>query len=92
MGRRVAGLVATGLLPILAFTITITIPIPLPDVPAVFLVPMLLAAVLVWPVAIISWGARVSRAGYDQGRRARRPRRPPAQSRGGSPGVWAGRA
>jgi hypothetical protein len=51
-----------------------------------------LAAVLVWPVAIISWGARVSRAGYDQGRRARRPRKPPAQSHGGSPGVWAGRA
>jgi hypothetical protein len=93
VGRRVAGLVATGLLPSLAFTIPI--PIPLPDVPAVFLVPMLLAAVLVWPVAILSWRGRArgaSGAGYDQGRRVWRPRRPPAQSRGGSPGVWAGRA
>jgi hypothetical protein len=89
VGRRVAGLVATGLLPSLALTI------PLPHDRAVFLVPLLvslLAAVLVWPVAIISWGARVLREGYDQGRRARRPRKPPAQSRGGSPGVWAGRA
>ena len=89
VGRRVAGLVATGLLPILA----VTIPIPLPGVPAVFLVLVSpLAAVLVWPVAIVSWGGRVSRAGYDRGRRSRRPRKPPAQSRGGSPGVWAGRA
>jgi hypothetical protein len=89
VGRRVTGLMATGLLPSLA----VTSPIPLPDVPVVFLVLVSpLAAVLVWPVAIISWGARVSRAGYDQGRRARRPRKPPAQSHGGSPGVWAGRA
>jgi hypothetical protein len=52
VGRRVAGLVATGLLPSLAGSI------PLRGVPAVFLVPMLvslLAAVLVWPVAIVSW-------------------------------------
>jgi hypothetical protein len=89
VGRRVAGLMATGLLPSLATTI------PLSDVPAVILMPLtviLLGNVLVWPVAILSWRGRVSRAGYDQGRRARRPRRPPAQSRGGSPGVWAGRA
>ena len=89
VGRRVAGLMATGLLPSLATTI------PLRDVPAVILVPLtvsLLGNVLVWPVAILSWRGRVSRAGYDGGRRARRPRKPPAQSRGGSPGVWAGRA
>ena len=89
VGRRVAGLMATGLLPSLATTI------PLRDVPAVILMPLtviLLGNVLVWPVAILSWRGRVSHAGYDQGRRARRPRKPPAQSRGGSPGVWAGRA
>jgi hypothetical protein len=58
VGRRVAGLVATGLLPSLAATI------PLRDVPAVFLVPTLvslLAAVLVWPVAIVSWRGRAER-------------------------------
>ena len=58
VGRRVAGLVATGLLPSLAVSI------PLRDVPAVFLVPMLvslLAAVLVWPVAIVSWRGRAER-------------------------------
>ena len=59
VGRRVAGLVATGLLPTLAVTI------PLRDVPAVFLVPTLLvsllAAVLVWPVAIVSWRGRAER-------------------------------
>jgi hypothetical protein len=57
VGRRVAGLVATGLLPSLAGAI------PLRD-PAAFLVPMLvilLAAVLVWPVAIVSWRGRVRR-------------------------------
>ena len=91
VGRRVAGLMATALLPSLAT-------IPLRDVPAVILVPILvslLAAVLVWPVAILSWRGRVrgaSGAGYDRGRRVWRPRRPPGQSRGGSPGVWAGRA
>jgi hypothetical protein len=55
VGRRVAGLVATGLLPSLAVTI------PLRDVPAVFPVPLLvslLIAVLVWPVAIVSWRGR----------------------------------
>ena len=60
VGRRVAGLVATGLLPSLAVTI------PLRDVPAVFPVPILvslLAAVLVWPVAIISWRGRRNAAG-----------------------------
>jgi hypothetical protein len=92
VGRRVAGLAATGLLPSLAVTI------PLPDDPAAFLVPLLvglLGAVLVWPVAIVSWRGRVRRAlraGYDQGGRVWRPRKHPAQSRGGSPGVWAGRA
>ena len=58
VGRRVAGLVATGLLPSLAVSI------PLPDFPAVFLVPMLvslLTAVLVWPVAIVSWRGRAER-------------------------------
>jgi hypothetical protein len=58
VGRRVAGLVATGLLPSLAVTI------PLRDVPAAFLVPILvslLAAVLVWPVAIVSWRGRAER-------------------------------
>jgi hypothetical protein len=57
VGRRVAGLVATGLLPSLAS-------IPLRDVPAVILVPTLvslLAAALVWPVAIISWRGRAER-------------------------------
>ena len=92
VGRRVAGLVATGLLPSLAVTI------PLRDDPAVIpvlLLVSLLGAVLVWPGAIVSWRGRVrraSRAGYDQGRRVWRPRKRPAQSRGGSPGVWAGRA
>jgi hypothetical protein len=58
VGRRVAGLVATGLLPSLAVTI------PLRDVPAVFPVPVLVslfAAVLVWPTAIISWRGRAER-------------------------------
>jgi len=83
VGRRVAGLLATGLLPSLAVTI------PLRDDPV-----GLLVAVLVRPVAIVSWRGRVrgaSRAGYDQGGRVWRPRKRPAQSRGGSPGVWAGR-
>jgi hypothetical protein len=57
VGRRVAGLVATALLPSLAT-------IPLRDVPAVLPVPILislLAAVLVWPVAIVSWRGRAER-------------------------------
>jgi len=59
VGRRVAGLVATGLLPTLAVTI------PLVDYPGGWdLVPLLviLLAVLVWPVAIVSWLGRVRRA------------------------------
>ncbi|MFY9934454.1 MAG: hypothetical protein WAK82_41245, partial [Streptosporangiaceae bacterium] len=58
VGRRVAGLMATGLLPSLALTI------PLRDVPAdipVLLLVSLLAAVLVWPVAIVSWRGRAER-------------------------------
>ena len=58
VGRRVAGLMAAGLLPTLAVTI------PLRDVPAVLPVPILvslLAAVLVWPVAIVSWRGRAER-------------------------------
>ena len=61
VGRRVAGLVATGLLPSLALAT-----IPLRDVPAVILVPSLVslfAAVLVWPVAIVSWRGRAERRG-----------------------------
>jgi hypothetical protein len=54
VGRRVAGLVATGLLP------TLAVSIPLRDVPVPVLV-SLLAAVLVWPVAIVSWRGRVRR-------------------------------
>jgi hypothetical protein len=59
VGRRVAGLAATGLLPGLA------VAIPLRDVPAGILVPVLvslLAAVLVWPAAIVSWRGRVRQA------------------------------
>ena len=60
VGRRVTGLVAAGLLPSLAVTI------PLFDDPGGWdLVPLLvilLAAVLVWPVAIVSWLGRVRRA------------------------------
>jgi hypothetical protein len=58
VGRRVAGLAATGLLPSLA------VAIPLYDVPAGLTVPMLvslLVAVLVWPAAIVSWRGRVRR-------------------------------
>ena len=62
VGRRVAGLVATGLLPSLAVTQLSGRRV----VPAVFLVPnpllvSLLAAVLVWPVAIVSWRGRAER-------------------------------
>ncbi len=60
VGRRVTGLVAAGLLPSLAVTI------PLFEDPGGWdLVPLLvilLAAVLVWPVAIVSWLGRVRRA------------------------------
>jgi hypothetical protein len=62
VGRRVAGLVAAGLLPSLAVTI------PLFDYPGGWdLVPLLvilLVAVLVWPVAIVSWLGRVRPASH----------------------------
>ena len=68
VGRRVAGLVAAGLLPSLA------VAIPLFEDPGGWdLVPLLvilLAAVLVWPVAIVSWLGRVRRAPR-AGKRAR---------------------
>jgi hypothetical protein len=59
VGRRVAGLVGTGLLPSLA------VAIPLRDFPAGILAPILvslLVAVLVWPAAIVSWRGRVRQA------------------------------
>ena len=56
-GRRVAGLVAAGLLPSLA----VTLPYPLHGLLAAWLV-ILVVAVLVWPVAIVSWRGRVRRA------------------------------
>ena len=58
VGRRVAGLVATGLLPSLAATL----PYSLSGGLAYVLV-ILVVAVLVWPVAIVSWLGRVRRAG-----------------------------
>jgi hypothetical protein len=57
VGRRVAGLAATGLLPSLAATL----PYPFYGGPAPWLV-ILAVAVLVWPVAILSWRGRVRRA------------------------------
>jgi hypothetical protein len=57
-GRRVAGLAATGLLPSLALLPGFA----LADV-LVTLIIMLLAAVLLWPVAIASRLGRVGRAG-----------------------------
>ena len=57
VGRRVAGLVAAGLLPSLAATL----PYPLYGGLAAWLV-ILVVAVLVWPVAIVSWRGRVRRA------------------------------
>jgi hypothetical protein len=65
VGRRVAGLVAAGLLPSLAATV----PSRLYGGLAAWLV-ILLVAVLVWPVAIVSWRGRVRRAPR-AGRRAR---------------------
>ncbi len=56
VGRRVAGLVAAGLLPSLAATL----PYPFYGGPAPWLV-ILVVAVLVWPVAIVSWRGRVRR-------------------------------
>ena len=52
VGRRVAGLLAAGLLPSLAFAIPLVDP----------LLVILLVAVLVWPVAIVSWRGRARRA------------------------------
>jgi len=52
VGRRVAGLVAAGLLPSLAVAIPLVNP----------LLVILLVAVLVWPVAIVSWLGRARRA------------------------------
>jgi hypothetical protein len=57
VGRRVAGLLAAGLLPILA----VTPPYPFFGGLSAWLV-MLVVAVLVWPVAIVSWRGRVRRA------------------------------
>ncbi len=57
-GRRVAGLVAAGLLPSLA----VTVPSRLYGGLAAWLV-ILVVAVLVWPVAIVSWLGRVRRVG-----------------------------
>ena len=56
VGRRVAGLVAAGLLPSLAATL----PYPFYGGPAPWLV-ILAVAVLVWPAAIVSWRGRVRR-------------------------------
>jgi hypothetical protein len=55
VGRRVAGLVATGLLPSLAVTL------PLRELGTVVVLVSLLVAVLVWPVAIVSWRGRFRR-------------------------------
>ena len=65
VGRRVAGLVAAGLLPSLA----VTLPYPLYGGLAPWLV-ILVVAVLVWPVAIVSWLGRARRASR-AGKRAR---------------------
>jgi hypothetical protein len=59
VGRRVAGLVATGLLPSLAATV----PSRLYGGLAAWLV-ILVVAVLVWPVAIVSWLGRVRPASH----------------------------
>jgi hypothetical protein len=55
VGRRVAGLMATGLLPSLALTI------PVRELGLVVILVSLLIAVLVWPVAIVSWRGRFRR-------------------------------
>jgi hypothetical protein len=56
VGRRVAGLVAAGLVPSLAVLLAGVAP------PGVTLLVDLLVAVLVWPVAIVSWLGRVGPA------------------------------
>ena len=55
VGRRVAGLMATGLLPSLAVTM------PLREFGLLVTLVSLLVAVLVWPAAIVSWRGRVRR-------------------------------
>ena len=65
VGRRVAGLLAAGLLPSLAFAL----PYPFYGGPAPWLV-ILVVAVLVWPVAIVSRLGRARRASR-AGKRAR---------------------
>jgi hypothetical protein len=52
-GRRVAGLVAAGLLP----SLVLTIPVLYDSLADVLVI--LVVAVLVWPVAIVSWLGRV---------------------------------
>jgi hypothetical protein len=59
VGRRVAGLVAAGLLPSLA----VTLPYSLSGGGLAYVLVILVVAVLVWPVAIVSWLGRVRRAG-----------------------------
>jgi hypothetical protein len=57
VGRRVAGLVAAGLLP----SLVLTIPVLYGSLADVLVI--LVVAVLVWPVAIVSWLGQVRRAG-----------------------------
>ena len=57
VGRRVAGLVAAGLLP------SLVLAIPVSSVGLAYVIVILVVAVLVWPVAILSWLGRVRRAG-----------------------------
>ncbi len=66
VGRRVAGLVAAGLLSSLA----VTLPYPLYGGLLVAWLVILVVAVLVWPVAIVSWLGRARRASR-AGQRAR---------------------
>ena len=63
VGRRVAGLVAPGLLPSLAVTIPL-VQGYFDGWDLVLLLVILLVAVLVWPVAIVSWRGRVRRASH----------------------------
>ncbi len=61
VGRRVTGLIGTGLLPSLA----LTIPVLYRGLAGVLVI--LAVAVLVWPVAIVSWLGRARRAGLAPG-------------------------
>ena len=56
-GRRATGLVAAGLLP------SLVLAIPVSSVGLAYVLVILVVAVLVWPVAIVSWLGRVRRAG-----------------------------